>query len=194
MKPKLFVKCCSAASVLLFLCVWCAYGTLIEKVQFQEEFQHQVSPSIIKTDSTTSVDWDMAEDILMQYVSSVERHLTDSCTTQNFYDTVVNYYMLNNPSDGALGEILSNTTYSLFESNDSLCSALDKFMRSKRIPANLCDTIWYRIAMRIQCYLMTDDDGVNIEDVNKNNILFLINHGYWLDNIEDYLSYTSDAR
>lgn len=188
------MKCYSIASMLLLLGVWHTSGALLEKTYPIKEPQVQTSPAIIKTDSTTSINWDLAEDILMQYVNSVERHLADSCITETFYDTIVSYYMLNNPADGALGEILSNTTYLLFDKSDSLCLSLDKFMQTKQISSYLCDTIWYRIACKIQCYLKTEEDEINTDDVKTNNILFLKNRGYWLNDIEKYLPYTSGAR
>lgn len=193
MKTKKLFICCSVTSIFLLFCVWCTHRVFIEKANPKEEVQNQASSAVINTDSAPSIDWNLAEDILMQYVNSVEKHVADSCFTQEFYDTIVNYYMLNNPSDGALAEILSSTTYLLFESHDSLCSTLDKFMRTKQIPANLCDTIWYRIAFEIQCYFITEEDDNNIRDVKKaDNIMFLENHGYWLDDIEDYLPYVSN--
>lgn len=125
-------------------------------------------------------DWDVAEDNLNKFLSSL--YVNDS-TLKSQPDSmlcqdIVNYYLLNNPTDGFLSEILSMTIYNLYYDNGILCLYLDSFMQKKMMPQELQDTIWSRIAENIRLYIfIEEDDGVTIID-RQRHFPFFVEHGY----------------
>ena len=109
------------------------------------------------------------------------------------YKGIVDYYVLNNPVDGALAETQSITAYKLFQENDSLCKHLDSYMQSHQIPFTLRDTIWIRIAQDIQLYVLIEEE-FDTCIINERRVFnFFFEKGYWFDNIEDYCPYTSSV-
>lgn len=161
---------------------------------------HPISPALeYKNDSTRTryVNWDLAEEILMSYTNITDRYISDSNKIK-YIDTllckgIVDYYILNNPVDGALSESQSITAYKLFQDNDNLCELLDEYMNSHQIPLKLCDTIWIRIAQDLRTYVMIEEEFDTCIIDEKREFKFFFEKRYWFDNIEDYCPYTSSV-
>ena len=125
----------------------------VESSSNRHDFYSSKSPTITylyHEDSTyvKSINWDIAEKIVGDFISFM--YINDSCLRKTpdsvLCKELINYYVLNNPTDGYLSETLSITMYDLFYDNDSLCSSLKSYMIQKNITKELCDTIWIRIA------------------------------------------------
>lgn len=142
-----------------------------------------------------NIDWDISENLVDSFVTCINDYLTDSITNEDkdkdelICNKIVNYYILNNPVDGAIAELLCKSVYSLFADNDSLCVLLDAYMTDNFVSNDLKDTIWMRVTSNILSIIIMENEVGN--DINKEkHFSYMYKHGYFLDNIEDYQSYS----
>lgn len=194
------MKRCIFIIVVFSMLTLLSYNNYAESHASSESYIHPVSPALLyKNDSTQTrlVDWDLAEEVLMNYVNFVYNYISDLNNPKHI-DTllckgIVDYYVLNNPVDGALAETQSITAYKLFQNNDSLCERLDTYMYSHQIPIKLRDTIWIRIAQDIQSYVLIEEEFDTCIIDERRVFDFFFEKGYWFDKIDDYCPYTSSV-
>ena len=197
MKRYIYTTCILIVVLSLLSIIYCILST---EANVSSKSYGQTSSAIMyKEDSSQirNVDWSLAEEVLMRYVKSVDDYIPDSCNKKSI-DTllckeIVDFYVLNNPADGALEEIQSITAYHLFLKNDSLCKMLEVYMNSHQIPQSLCDTIWIRIAKNLQGYVLTEEEFDTCMIDERSVFKFFFDNGYWFDDYEDYCRYTSSV-
>lgn len=165
-----------------------------------ETYIHPLSPAITYREDSIhirNVDWMVAEEVLMRYVTAVEKYISNPYNVK-IIDTllceeIVDFYILNNPADGGLEEIQSITAYNLFSNNDGLCEMLEIYMQSQEIPQSLSDTIWIRIAKDLQGYVLIEEESDTSIIDEKRMFKFFFDNDYWFDKYEDYCPYTSSV-